>query len=207
MVKLYVEGGGDSDALKRECREAFSKFFCNAGVNKKPRVVACGGRQNAYASFCTAIRNGESALLLVDSEAPIDESHQLGESDAWTPWGHLRNRDGWEKPNACTNAECHLMVECMEAWLLADVACLADFYGNGFKESKLPAANSSVETVSKSDLFSALKEATKDCIPKGQYGKGKHSFKLLATIDTNQLLSRSPWARRFITVLKQKMDV
>lgn len=32
MVKIYVEGGGDSAALKTVCREGFSKFLSKAGL-------------------------------------------------------------------------------------------------------------------------------------------------------------------------------
>ena len=32
MVKLYVEGGGDTAALKTACREGFTTFVTNAGI-------------------------------------------------------------------------------------------------------------------------------------------------------------------------------
>ena len=31
-VKIYVEGGGDVRALKRECRHGFAEFFRRAGL-------------------------------------------------------------------------------------------------------------------------------------------------------------------------------
>lgn len=62
MVKIYAEGGGNAASLKAECRKGFSKFFETAGFKgRMPRVIACGGRQDAYDSFCTAISQGECA--------------------------------------------------------------------------------------------------------------------------------------------------
>ena len=74
MVKLYVEGGGDTNALRTACREGFTSFITKAGLVKRPRVVACGSRRDAFESFCTAIAVGEEAMLLVDSEAPVPAS-------------------------------------------------------------------------------------------------------------------------------------
>lgn len=54
--KLFVEGGGNhNDALKTECRRAFTALLEKAGFKGRlPRVVACGSRRNAYEQFCTA---------------------------------------------------------------------------------------------------------------------------------------------------------
>ena len=66
MVKLYVEGGGDSKVLQSECRRGFREFLEKAGLSgKMPSISACGGRRSAYEDYCTAIKNGEAAVLLV----------------------------------------------------------------------------------------------------------------------------------------------
>ena len=71
-VKLFVEGGGDSNSLRIECRAAFNHFLQKAGLaGKMPRIIASGSRKAAYDDFCTAIRNGEEAMLLVDSEIAV----------------------------------------------------------------------------------------------------------------------------------------
>jgi hypothetical protein len=119
MVKVYIEGGGDSSALKRDCRRAFAEFFKKAGITgKKLDLVACGSRQNAYKMFCIAIRSGEDALLLVDSEEPVAAKCQQGEMNTWLPWSHLAQREGdkWQKPTNAAENQCHLMVQCMENW-------------------------------------------------------------------------------------------
>lgn len=200
-VKIYVEGGGDTNALKTKCRQGFSEFFRKAGLEgRMPRIVASGSRQAAYDDFCTALNKAgadEFIILLVDSEAPVAQSH----SDA--PWSHLKARDNWDQPAQATDDNAHLMVQCMEAWFLADKESLATFFGNGFQRNALP-PRADVENISKSDLFSGLKAATRHCIPKGEYGKGRHSFDILSQIDPTRVAAASPWAKRLIETLQEK---
>ena len=205
MVKVYVEGGGESNALKTACREGFSKFFEKAGLRgKMPRIVACGSRQDAYADFCIAIKNGEDAFLLIDSEAVIDAEYQKGKPEEWKPWGHLAQREGdkWEKPPNSKDLQCHFMVLCMESWFLADRAALKQFFGQGFKENALPNAMNSIESIDKKQLYESLARASSDCKTKARYGKGEHSFKILAIIDPHKVISASSWAKRLITTLE-----
>ena len=207
-VKLYVEGGGDVSALKAECRQSFSNFLSKAGFDgKKPRIVACGGRQNAYESYCTAVSNGEDAVLLVDSETEVSPQHEAGNPDTWQPWKHLKLRegDGWDKPDGVKDTDCHLMTQCIESWFLVDRKCLKDFFGQDFKAGKLPSVQNPSEKVRKAQVFQSLSEATKDCRTKSQYGKGQHSFKLLGALDPDVVMSGAPWAKRFVDELKKKM--
>jgi len=208
-VKLFVEGGGDSNALRTACREGFTTFITKAGLAKRPRVVACGSRTEAFDSFCTAITHGEESLLLVDSEAAVPDACQQPADNpmAWKPWTHLRLRpgDGWTPPEAASDADCHLMAQCMETWFLADRDTLARFFGHGFRTKDLPDAANPIESVAKTEIYRALERATRDCKTKNAYGKGEHSFKLLAAIDPAKVTATSPWAKRFVDSLKAKM--
>ena len=197
-VRLYVEGGGNSNTLRTECRRAFSELLRKAGCGgKMPRIVACGSRENAYDSFRTAVKNGERALLLVDSESPVDASYMGELPSRWRPWRHLAERegDGWEKPEGTDDICCHLMVECMENWLLSDSEALKAVFGKNFCEDVLPEPHC-VERVSKSDAQKKLRQATVNC-PGGPYGKGKHSFKILAKLSSDKLERSCRWAKRF----------
>jgi len=192
-VKLYVEGGGDSRPLHDACRKGFRKFLEKAGLKgRMPRIVACGSRKNAYDDYCTAIKNGEAAILLVDSEGPV--SAALTE-----PWTHLKTRDNWDKPANAGNNDCHLMVQAMEAWLLADPVALKEFYGQGFNENALP-KRTDIEGLTKPVMKSHLKRAT-ESTTKGDYDKGAHSFEILERIDPKQVIVKSPWAKRFVESL------
>jgi hypothetical protein len=205
MVKLYVEGGGDGNELKTACRKGFSEFIKNAGVDKMPRIVACGGRQRAFERYQHAIQQGESAMLLVDSETAVGELNQSGEPVQWRPWEHLRERDGWERPKKAENRDCHLMVQVMESWFLADRATLESFFGQGFKVNLLPGTSSKTETIAKVDVFRGLSNAT-NATKKKNYSKGSHSFELLGRISPKQVCDASPWAKRWIDELKRRMD-
>jgi hypothetical protein len=208
MVKLYVEGGGDTAALKTACREGFTIFVTKAGLKNRPRIVACGSRRDAFDSFCTAIASGEDAVLLVDSEDAVIAQHQQGLPDAWTPWAHLKARvgDGWDKPVGASDAQCHFMVQIMESWFLADRDTLKAFFGQDFRENALPAANNPIEGIAKPQVYNALAQATSNCKTKAAYGKDEHSFKLLTKIDPAKVTQASPWAKRFVDELRKKMD-
>lgn len=206
-MKLFVEGGGDSNQLRTACREGFSKLITQAGVTKRPRIVACGSRRDAYESFLTEIASGQPAMLLVDSEDVVLAAAQpKSEPENWRPWLHLKNRKGdeWELPAAATDFQCHLMVECMENWFLADRITLKTFFGHGFQENALPPPDKPIEENRKTAVYDCLKKASRNS-KKGEYSKGEHSFKLLAQINPQLLVSASPWANRFITALKKAM--
>jgi len=203
MVKLYVEGGG---GLEEICRKGFTTFVSRAGIAKRPRVVACGSVADAYDRFCTAISQGEQALLLVDSEEAIQTHYQKGAPNTWKPWAHLhaRKENRLKKPSRGTDTDCHLMVHAMENWFLADRETLKRFFSKGFREKALPAESRPVEDVEKSEAFDSLEKATRDCDNK-KYGKGKCSFKLLEKIDPAKVMLASPWAKRFVDELRRKM--
>jgi len=202
-VKIYVEGGGDTNALKTKCRQGFSEFFRKAGLEgRMPRIVASGSRQAAYDDCCTALNKAgadEFIILLVDSEAPVAQNH----GDA--PWSHLKARDSWDKPAQATDDNVHLMAQCMEAWFVADRATLRAFFGQGFTDNALP-ANPNVEEIPKQDLYAALDNASRNS-QKGRYGKGRHSFDILSQIDPTRVAAASSWARRLIDTLRDKAGV
>lgn len=200
-LHLYVEGGGDSKALHTRCREGFRRFLEQAGLRgKMPRIVACGSRNNAYSDFQTALNQGKRAMLLVDSEAPVIAEHKD------KPWAHLTSRDQWVAPVGATDTQCHLMVQVMESWFMADRAALQAFFGQGFQVAALPAEARAIETIAKDEVYQSLAIATKDCKTKAQYGKGEHSFALLARVEPARVTAASPWASRFVDSLKQAMD-
>lgn len=192
-VRLYVEGGGQSKTQKMACRRGFSTFIHNAGMQgRMPRIVACGSRDNAYDRFRTArAQENGNAMLLVDAEGPIEETQG--------PWQHLKTRDDWDRPSGATDDQCHLMVQVMESWFLADVGALESFYGQRFNRQALP-ANPNVEQVAKQTVLRGLEQATQDT-GKGHYSKGKHSFEILAELDPAKVREASRYADRLIGVL------
>lgn len=210
-MKLFVEGGGDARLLKDNCRRGFRLFLEKAGLDGyMPSIVACGSRGNAYEDFCVETQQGKPAMLLIDSEAPVNARLCCtGELAEWKPWLHLKQRQGdkWNRPSDTDDSQCHLMVQCMESWFLADRHTLEEFFGQGFDGGSLPAESRAIESVPKEEVYEGLHDATKSCKTKASYGKGDHSFKLLALIDPNKVTQASPWAQRFVILLKAAMGV
>ena len=190
MVKLFIEGGGDHNpALASELRQAFSVFLSKARPHSRnPRIVACGGRDSAFKDFCTACNNNENAMLLVDSEDPVT---------ALGPIEHLKTRDNWSFPDSVNDSRCGLMVTCMESWFFADIETLSAYFGNDFKKNNFQKNSSSIENMDRKSVLSILENASKDT-KKGQYSKGRDSFKILMKIDPKKVTEKSRWAKIFL---------
>ena len=161
-------------------------------------VVLCGSRTHAFEDFKNAPADGQSlALLLVDAERPVKAPAVNAK-----PWEHLKQSpDGWIRPKTVTDEQCHLMVEVMESWFLADVEALETYYDQGFKRSMLP-RNTNIESVSKQDVIRGLSRATRDT-SKRKYDKGKHSFEILADLNPTRVRQKSPYAERFLSTLER----
>jgi hypothetical protein len=153
-------------------------------------VIACGSRDAAYAAFQLASRKHPGAfnILLVDSDGPVRTSASA----------HLSAAHRWDLTAADEN-QIHLMVQTMEAWLIADPEALAEFYKHGYVGSSLPATRN-VEEISKDDLVPALKRATRDA-SKGEYHKTRHAFDLLARIDPEKVRGRAPHCDRLFDTI------
>lgn len=212
-VYLYVEGGGDARSTLDECRKGFRCFLERAGFQgKMPRIVACGGRSQTYDRFCTKVKEALKykdciPVMLIDSEKAVGSQYERQEMTMWRPWDFLKDSEGdqWIRPDGTENNQCHLMVRCMESWLLCDIDNLRSFYGQGFSDVNLAQeSGNNIETIDKERLYSDLKKATERC-SKGKYNKGNHSFKLLETTDPQKVTDRSGWALRFISDLKDIM--
>jgi len=193
-LRIFVEGGGNDNDTRSRCRRAFSKLTERAGfAGKMPSFIACGGRQRAYDMFVTACKAGEESLLLVDSEGPVAQQG--------SPWEHVRTREGdrWTRPNGARDEDLHFMVECMEAWIVADRAALRTHYGSRLQDNALPSNNRPPERVPKRDLLHALDNATRNV---GDYAKGKDAFTLLALVNPGVLSCW--WAKRFFAELERR---
>jgi Domain of unknown function (DUF4276) len=192
MVKItiFVEGGGDTRNQQGNCRKGFREFFNKLEIKSALTIIACGSRKNAYDSFCIGLKNNknnEYCLLLVDSEAPVNNP---------SVWQHvlLQENDKWQRPDKATEDHLHFMVECMEAWFMADKQALVSYYGKNFKQNALP-QNTTIEAISKSDLYDGLKTATRDTT-KGIYSKNGHSFEILSKIDAHKVIEKSLHAKK-----------
>lgn len=132
-------------------------------------------------------------MLLVDSEGPVE-----GE-----PRAHLYARDGWNL-NDVDDRSVHLMVQTMEAWIVADVDVLRGYYGQRFNQGALP-RTVDLERVSKPTLEHSLQRAT-ERTQKGRYKKIAHASDLLKRIDAEQVKARCRHCGRLFDELGRMID-
>lgn len=198
-IRIYVEGGGDSAHTKREIRRGFGEFLkalCDLARERNMgwHVIACSSRNSTFDDFKTALKTHPKSfnVLLVDSEEPLDLANGL--------WAHLKQRDEWQTPDL-PDEHCHLMVRAMEAWLIADLNALQKYYRQGFRPNALP-KNPNTEDVPKTQLASALKEATRHT-QKGEYHKTRHAPDLLASVDVAKVRNAAEHCERLFATLTQ----
>ena len=195
-IRIYAEGGGNDNPSRRTFRTGLNQFLqplCQLARAERIRwqVIPCGSRGVTFRDFKTALRTHPDALnvLLVDSEEEVTLS----------PLHHLEKRDGW-KTSGLLEDQCHLMVRCMESWLLADPAALVEFYGQGFRPAALPKSRD-VETVAKDKVAAALEHATRET-QKGRYHKIRHGPDLLGRLDAARVRQRAKHCERLFIVLE-----
>jgi hypothetical protein len=108
-MRIYVEGAGKSSDAKAQFRRGwgiFLKQLVDAAREHRIRwsVIACGGREEAFKDFRTALRSHPYAfnVLLVDSEGTVGDN---------TVWEYLEQHDGWSRPKNVLDDQCFLMVQ------------------------------------------------------------------------------------------------
>ena len=197
-IKLYAEGGGGSKALKRACRRGFRKFIEKSGLKgTMPEIVASGSRRNAYDDFATRHHH----IRLPRMNVRCFWLTRRGRYGNPGRGNTSRTVMAGTSLRARQTTKCHLMVQVMESWFLADTTALAEFYGQGFRKTALR-TNPQIEQVPKEYVLSGIRRAT-DSTTKGRYDKGSHSFEILATIDPAKVTSASPLARRLVETLSE----
>ena len=219
-IAVYIEGGGDTAEQKAELRQGFDALFASEKSKAREKrgsliFVPCGGRQRAYEAFINSLTVNPRTMnaLLVDSETPIAPVPANKAEDTRARITHLQQKDGtagrgqgdgWELGNVPPE-QVHLMVQCMEAWIVADPDALEGFYKpKFFKKEKLP-KRSNLEQESKSDLYAALDKETKGS-RKGTYGKITHAGKILVLIDPEKVANRCPRFAIFREWLNESID-
>ena len=198
-VTIYVEGGGVGDPSLTNCRKGFGKFFERLLPGKdRVKVVACGGRSEAFRNFKMAherVKPGDYVILLVDSEEPV-EPHV-------SPWDYLRKgkETNGRSLRPLTDDQVHLMVQCMEAWFMADREAVVEHFDKGLKTDDLPSpVNGDIERISKANITAALEKAARKVgkargTEKQGYHKVQDGFPLLEVIDPEKVCRASQHAR------------
>ena len=159
------------------------------------KLVCCGPRDEAFRGFRNALRDGEDevVVLLVDAEGTVEAAVRA----------HLHARDGWDLTDI-NGQSVHLMVQTMEAWIVADVDALRGYYGQRFNQGALP-RTVDLERVGKLSLENSLQRAT-ERTQKGRYKKIAHASDLLKRIDAEQVKARCRHCGRLFDELGRMID-
>ena len=193
-IVIYLEGGGRGGDMRRQLRKAMQHFLRGAfsGSRASVRIEVCGARSEAFKQFRTD-RSGGKAIrfLLIDSEGPVDW-------DDDTAISFLERQDKW-KLGFAEDDRVHLMVQFMEAWIVADKDALTKYYGKGFRAKALP-DTADLETVPKSVVSGALTTATAQT-GKADYRKGRDSAELLRRVDPGLARARCRGCERLFRAL------
>ncbi|MEK6407701.1 MAG: DUF4276 family protein [Acidobacteriota bacterium] len=196
-----MEGGGKA-ATKGEIRRGLRGFLKDISAlareknTPQPLVIACGSRESTFEAFSIAMRSDPQSfnVLLVDSDAPVND----------TPRKHLQKQSrGW-KLQGIADEQCHLMVQMMEAWIVADIEALEKYYGQGFKRNSIP-RTTDVELIDKVQLMRALKSATRKT-QKGEYSKTGHAPDVLQRLDASKVRRAARHCELFFAALEKKVN-
>ena len=197
-IRIYVEGGGDTNYLRTCCRMGFNQLLESAGFKgKMPKFSPCGGRNAVYDDFKTAHQQNsvDYVAMLLDSEDPLEDPEKA--------WDHLRKRDHWEQPDGSDDQQVLFMATCMETWILSDRVTLQQHYGHDLQESALPPLEN-LEQRNRHEVQENLKHATRKC--SNAYQKGKRSFEVLGKLNPATLETHLEAFRRMKRILNEKMQ-
>jgi hypothetical protein len=125
-IAIYVEGGGHTASGRAHLRTGFNALLIHQrdtvrARNLGWRLVPCGGRNETFNAFLHATRTtaDEIIVLLVDAEEPVS---------ATTPAGRVAHlqKAGCDLSSVVPE-RVHLMIQCMEAWIVADSEVLKSY--------------------------------------------------------------------------------
>lgn len=199
-IKLYVEGGGKGSHKRAtiKLQQGFDSFFSvlkDAARNRKVsfRIIPAGNTQSTYDDFIFSVENSSQSfnLLLVDSDDAVTANQ--------TARAFLQNKYKNWNLQAVTDNQCHLMVQIMESWFLADIDALKTFYGKEFKESAIP-KNKNVEAIAKETVEKSLETSTAKT-QKAEYHKIEHGSKLLELINPQKVRAAAPHCEKLFAVI------
>ncbi len=103
------------------------------------------------------------------------------------------------------------MVQCMEAWFMADPEAVVKHFDKGLKVADLPTTvDGDIEQISKAKITVALNKAAKRVrkargTKKQGYDKVEDGFPLLEVIDPKKVCEASKHARRLRETLESKL--
>lgn len=201
-IRIYIEGDTKQKGKFNTIalREGFNHFFGELIVAAKDknivlRLIMCGSKFETFKDFLNATKSYQDSFVvfLVDSDAPVDENE--------TAKSFLQNQNPLWHLSEVEENQCHLMVQIMESWFLADKSELAEFYGQNFNRNAL-AKNKNIEKIAKIDVENGLANATTGT-QKGEYHKTRHGAKILELISPQKVRAAAPHCEKLFAAVAE----
>ncbi len=238
-IIIYMEGGHSDDADltagfeedNTNLRDSIANFIQRALPDciipgYKIRVQVCGGRNQAIKRFADGVekqvtdeqRQGRAAnvvrVLVVDSEGAVGKGRD-GKA-------HLNRQTGALLGQNVKESRVFLMVQCMEAWFLADADALERFYHRlGYRFDKVVLADEilkakagdtspNIEPIPKSKKGIVHNGVRVGNIPafiiskaiQGRDYRKSDGFRLFGFIDPDKAIAGSPHCEDFVNAMR-----
>ncbi|MGI4863244.1 MAG: DUF4276 family protein [Janthinobacterium lividum] len=178
---IFVEGSRKTD--NGDLHYSFNQLLRQANPRYMPLIVMCNDTAGAIRKFRQEIANPRSkfqqVLLLVDLDGPDDTR------EAWLASQEL----------ASHQANVFFMVQKMEAWFLAQVEVVQEFYNHNLAHA-LPRAKAALVTHPDRVL-----ERCTSGHRKGSYHKTGHGARLLIQLSLPKLQADFPDVARLVAAL------
>lgn len=201
-IRIYVEGDTQKTGKNSSIslREGFHHFLTElierARERKiKFRIVTCGSKFLTFKDFLSGVKVHKNSFVsfLIDSDEAI--------SDAESVKAFLERQNSSWHLISVRDEQCHVMVQVMESWFLADRDALSEYYGQGFRIAVIP-QNPRTEEIPKTDIIRGLENATRNT-SKGVYHKTRHGSELLSRIDPQKVRQASPHCNRLFDTISE----
>ncbi len=203
-IRIFIEGGskGQDRFSSQKLRIGFASFLSELVAEAREKKIRfniniCGSTDQTFRIFQSANKKTNNSFLcfLVDSDKPLEDDD--------TPKSFLQREKTLNFENV-KDEQCHLMVQIMESWFLADVETLKTFYGQKFKPNTIR-KQTNIEKIAKLDVEKSLDKATNET-SKGKYHKIKHGAELLGKIETAKVREKSEHCNRLFETMVEKLS-
>jgi Domain of unknown function (DUF4276) len=206
-IRIYIEGDTKRKGKnsKISLGQGFNSFFKELDEKAKEkkvkfRLIMCGSTAETFKDFLLGVKSHQNSFVAF----LIDADNEVGDNE--TPKSFLQKQEksrNWNFENV-KDEQCHLMVQIMESWFLADVETLKSFYGQNFKHNAIP-KQPNIEKIAKPDVEKSLDKAASET-NKGKYHKIRHGAELLSKIETGKVRAKAAHCNRLFETINKNLS-